>query len=209
MLRFSTNGIRRATTACAAMILAHGAACGPSGDSARSNAGRTSASGDTTRATSAASAPSSPSATATPAAPAARVGVAQTTAHGSYLVDARGRALYLLDDERAAASRCDAMCPVVWPPFLAGTADPAPGNAAVQQRLLGRAALPSGNTQVTYAGHRLYYYLGDAKAGDTNGQHVEDSWGEWYLVSPTGGSVETDGRRTTSGGRRRRGADDR
>jgi hypothetical protein len=40
--------------------------------------------------------------------------------------------------------------------------------------------------QVTLAGHPLYYFSGDSKAGDTNGQGKANIW---HLASPTGDPV--------------------
>jgi hypothetical protein len=42
----------------------------------------------------------------------------------------------------------------------------------------GTAGCPTG--QVTYGGRPLYYFAGDAKAGDTNGQGVR---GVWFAVT--------------------------
>jgi predicted lipoprotein with Yx(FWY)xxD motif len=41
--------------------------------------------------------------------------------------------------------------------------------------------------QVTYAGHPLYYYAGDKKAGDLNGQGF---FSVWYVVSPKGTAIK-------------------
>jgi predicted lipoprotein with Yx(FWY)xxD motif len=40
---------------------------------------------------------------------------------------------------------------------------------------------------VTYAGHPLYYYAGDKKAGDLNGQGFVSIW---YVVSPKGTAIK-------------------
>jgi hypothetical protein len=54
---------------------------------------------------------------------------------------------------------------------------------------------------VTYSGHPLYYYSGDAKAGETNGEGLDGFGAEWYLVSPGGANVEhVTGATNSSGG---------
>ena len=35
---------------------------------------------------------------------------------------------------------------------------------------------------MTYAGHPLYYYAGDAAAGDTNGQGLDAFGAKWYVM---------------------------
>jgi predicted lipoprotein with Yx(FWY)xxD motif len=136
------------------------------------------------------------------------VTVVNSAAHGPILADGNGRVLYLLESDAAGQSGCTEMCLVIWPAYLAAAGTPPTADSGVQARLLGTAARPAGGVQVSYAGHPLYYYLGDSRPGDTRGQRVEDSWGEWYLVHPDGreaspGGGERSGRR----GRGRRGDD--
>jgi len=144
-------------------------------------------------------------ATAAPAAsaPTVRVGVGRTAQYGPFLTDGNGRALYLLEEDGRGQSTCYEMCAVIWPPLLAGQSAPVSADPSVQTNLLGSIPRRGGGAQATYNGHPLYYYLGDSGPGQTRGQHVEDSWGEWYLVSPTGRHVGEDG--DDRGGRRRRG----
>ncbi|MGH8912521.1 MAG: COG4315 family predicted lipoprotein, partial [Acidimicrobiia bacterium] len=99
--------------------------------------------------------------------------------YGDQLVDAEGRSLYLftLDDERT--STCEGACAGAWPPLLG---DPV-ADAGVDQALLGNAERGDGSIQVTYAGHPLYFYSGDASPGETNGHGFNDVW---FLVSPGG-----------------------
>jgi predicted lipoprotein with Yx(FWY)xxD motif len=107
---------------------------------------------------------------------------------GAILTDARGRALYLLEGDGAATNGCTATCTVIWPPYLAGAGAvaPAAGDTLVRASLIGTRARENGGVQITYGGHPLYYYLGDRDSTDVLGHHVEDSWGEWALVSPGG-----------------------
>ncbi len=144
-------------------------------------------------------APAAPAATkaATPATAAAERTTARTASlatatsvtHGRYLTDGAGRALYLLEEDGQGPSRCYQMCVVVWPPYLAGSGQPVAGDSAIRPALLGTRPRENGPPQVAYAGRPLYYYIGDDGPGRTRGHHVEDSWGEWRLVHPSGASV--------------------
>ena len=46
-----------------------------------------------------------------------------------------------------------------------------------------------GSTQVTYAGHPLYYYVGDTRPGQILCQAVLEYGGYWYVVNPDGTPV--------------------
>ena len=141
--------------------------------------------------------------------PGVRVTVVNNSKHGPILADGHGRALYLLEGDAAGESGCTEMCAVIWPAYLAAAGSRPAADPGVQARLLGTATRPGGGVQVSYAGHALYYYLGDSRPGDTLGQHVEDSGGEWYLVNPEGREASSGG--GERGGRRGRGrgGDDR
>jgi predicted lipoprotein with Yx(FWY)xxD motif len=132
--------------------------------------------------------------------------------YGEVLTDAHGRALYVLEADGDCASRCAGMCAVIWPPLAAvGGAAPRTGDARLRAELLGvRAPASGGPPQATYRGRLLYYYLGDRDSTTALGHHVEDSWGEWRLVAPSGALVAGGGVAPESGrGRRGRGRDDR
>jgi predicted lipoprotein with Yx(FWY)xxD motif len=125
------------------------------------------------------------------------------------LTDARGRTVYLLEEDRGGESRCLQMCAVIWPPFL-GSAEspPTAGDSLVRHALIGTRPRAGGGVQVTYGGHPLYYYLGDREPGEALGHHVEDSWGEWAAVTPGGRQIEGDRVGESGRGRRGRGRDD-
>lgn len=103
---------------------------------------------------------------------------------GTYLVDGAGRALYVLEGERGATySRCTGACLGVWPP-LHTIGRPVAAAGVDPGRL---ATVPMhGHAHVAYAGWPLYYYHRDRAPADTTGQYVRDSWGTWYLLSPSG-----------------------
>jgi Secreted repeat of unknown function len=64
--------------------------------------------------------------------------------------------------------------------------------------LVGTTTRSDGKPQVTYDGHPLYLYEGDAKPGDTNGQGVTAFGAAWYVLSAAGNQVS--GPASSSGG---------
>ena len=110
------------------------------------------------------------------------------TALGKVLVDARGRTLYLFEKDKRGKSACYGACATYWPPLLS-PAKARPGSG-VRAALLGVTRRADGKRQVTYAGHPLYTFAVDTKAGQTNGEGLKDFGGSWDVVSATGRAVE-------------------
>ena len=109
----------------------------------------------------------------TTAAQAAGVTVAATSSKlGNILVDGDGRTLYAFTKDKGDQSACSGGCATNWP-ALTGTATAGTG---VQASLLSTSMQANGDSQVTYGGRPLYYFAGDAKPGDTNGQGVGNLW---------------------------------
>ena len=124
--------------------------------------------------TAAPAAPASTAAPATTAAPEAggtTVAVAGS-ALGDILVDGKGRTLYAFTKDQGDKSACSGQCADNWP-ALEGTATAGTG---VEASLLSSAMQAGGDAQVTYDGRPLYYFAGDAKPGDVNGQGVGNVW---------------------------------
>ena len=150
------SALRFAVLATAAAILmVGGAACGSTGGT--TNTESTAASTRTMDVSAAASTP-------TPAPVTVRrrrsrqvqpVKVARTT-YGRVLVDRRGFALYLFTHDRSADSTCYGACAAAWPPYVVAKR---PRGGA--HTLVGSVRRRDGRLQVTYAGHPLYYYVGD------------------------------------------------
>ena len=46
-----------------------------------------------------------------------------------------------------------------------------------------------GRMQVTYRGHPLYRFSGDAGAGQTSGEGLDGLRRRWWVVSPTGNKI--------------------
>ena len=125
-----------------------------------------------------------------PTTKAAEVAVADS-ALGRILVDGAGRTLYLFENDTSTASTCDADCASFWPPFTtAGTPLAGEGASAGE---LGTTKRTDGQTEVTYNGHPLYYYVGDSNPGDTTGQGLDLFGAEWAVLSPAGTKIESGG----------------
>jgi predicted lipoprotein with Yx(FWY)xxD motif len=107
---------------------------------------------------------------------------------GSVLVDARGRTLYLFEKDRHGRSACYGACAAYWPP-LYSAATPRAGRG-VRAGLLALTRRTDGRRQVTYAGHPLYTFAGDKKAGQTTGEGLNDFGAAWDAVAANGRAVE-------------------
>ena len=124
--------------------------------------------------------------TATTKAQAASVDVRDTSL-GKILADSQGRSLYLFEKDTGSKSTCYGACATAWPPFTtSGT--PTAGSGA-KASLIGTTTRTDGEDEITYNGHPLYYYAGDSKAGDTNGQDLNQFGASWYVVSPAGAKI--------------------
>lgn len=122
------------------------------------------------------------------AAKATRIGSAKSSL-GRIVVDARGRTLYLFEKDKNRRSACYGSCAQYWPPLLSHGAPKA--GTGVKRSLLGTTRRRNGTKQVTYAGHPLYRYAGDTKAGQTTGAGLQDFGGGWDPISPTGKKIES------------------
>jgi predicted lipoprotein with Yx(FWY)xxD motif len=112
------------------------------------------------------------------------------TSLGSIVVDSVGRTLYLFEADKAGMSACTGGCAAIWPPLMA-TRTPHAG-PGVQAAKLGTVARSGGGRQVSYNGHPLYTYAGDAKAGDTTGQALDQFGAKWYVVNSGGDKIDSD-----------------
>lgn len=114
---------------------------------------------------------------------------AGSTHRGTVITGSQGRTLYLFTRDTVAASACGASCLTVWPPLVA--AGGVTAGSGVDAGLVGTNDVTVGPLQATYNGHRLYYYTGDFKSGDANGQGLQQFGGTWYAVSVGGGPTRS------------------
>jgi predicted lipoprotein with Yx(FWY)xxD motif len=109
---------------------------------------------------------------------------------GKFLVDAKGRTLYLFEgDTKPNVSSCTTACLSIWPAYTTGGKAPA-AKGGVAAAKLGMTARANGKSIVTYNGHPLYYYAGDSKPGATSGQGLDQFGGGWYVVTPAGDKID-------------------
>jgi predicted lipoprotein with Yx(FWY)xxD motif len=97
---------------------------------------------------------------------------------GSYLVDEKGMTLYIFRNDSPGKSVCSGPCLEKWPVFLAENLQVRCGMRAKNFSTITR---DDGKKQTTYKGMPLYYFSGDAKPGDANGQGLNDVW---FVASP-------------------------
>ena len=151
------------------------AACGGSSTSSSSGSGSTPGYGG--------AAPSAPSTSG-----AASVVSTKTNSLGTFLVDGRGRTLYLWDADHGSTSACSGACAQAWPPLTTTGTPKAAG--AVKAPLLGTTKRADGSIEATYAGHPLYTFAGDTQAGQTTGEGNNGFGAPWWVVTPAGKALQ-------------------
>ncbi|MES2581266.1 MAG: hypothetical protein V4627_00995 [Pseudomonadota bacterium] len=97
---------------------------------------------------------------------------AQPVARDGLLADAAGRTVYTFDKDTAGKSNCSGGCLTAWPLFVAKPGAKAQGD-------FGLIDAEGGQQQWTVKGKPLYYFAGDAKPGERNG---DGSGGTWHVV---------------------------
>jgi predicted lipoprotein with Yx(FWY)xxD motif len=130
--------------------------------------------------------PGSPSSSPSSSPPPASGGTAITVGDSQYgpmLFDQRGQAIYLFTRETTAAPACYGDCADAWPPVL--TTGPPRATGATTAGLLGTTSRTDGTTQVTYAGHPLYFYSNESP-GQVLCHDVREFGGTWLVVTPAG-----------------------
>jgi predicted lipoprotein with Yx(FWY)xxD motif len=117
---------------------------------------------------------------ANPPAPAATSTGLKTTviAGATVLTNGRGFTLYSFAPDTPTTSKCYGSCAAYWPP-VTGTAAASPGLPG----RIGTITRTGGSRQLTYNGHPLYTYIGDAAPGQANGNNLNLNGGLWHEVS--------------------------
>jgi predicted lipoprotein with Yx(FWY)xxD motif len=118
---------------------------------------------------------------------AAAVGLAaHPSPFGTVVFDQRGQALYAFTRDAPSRSSCTGACLAAWPPFLAPSGVRA--LKGVDAKKISTFRRRDGRRQVAYAGHPLYFYVGDPR-GRILCQNVREFGGLWLVVHPSGALV--------------------
>ncbi|HCY15386.1 MAG: hypothetical protein A2Z93_03385 [Curvibacter sp. GWA2_64_110] len=97
---------------------------------------------------------------------------AQPVMRDGVLTDAAGRTVYIFDKDAVGKSNCSGGCLAQWPAFVAKPDAVAKGEFGLID--------VQGARQWTVNGKPLYYFVGDTKAGDRNGNGMG---GVWHVIS--------------------------
>jgi predicted lipoprotein with Yx(FWY)xxD motif len=111
---------------------------------------------------------------------------AGSSSFGRILFDGRGYALYGFTRDPRRKSACTGSCAKAWPPYLVTSRAHAQAGSGVKSRLIGTTTRADGRLQVTYAGHPLYYYVGDRRPRQVLCQNVSEFGGVWLVVRTNG-----------------------
>ena len=112
------------------------------------------------------------------------VSVSKDARLGQYLTDAAGRTLYFYQGDGKGTSNCYEYCAEKFPPVTTN-GKPTAGDG-VNAAGLGTLKRTTGETQVTYDGHPLYYFISDMQPGNTAGDSTRMAGGSWFAMAPNG-----------------------
>ncbi len=106
--------------------------------------------------------------------------ISHTPALGLYLTDTSGKTLYVFTKDTAMTSTCTGTCPAKWPPF---SANPVTAPSVLNPADFSAVTRADGMNQTAFMGRPLYYFSGDTKPGDANGQGFNNLW---YVANVSG-----------------------
>ena len=120
----------------------------------------------------ASTAPAAPAAPAptTPAPAAAIVAKSATSSLGTIVVDGAGHTLYGFTNDAMGTSTCNSGCAQAWPPVIVKTPLAVSG---LNKSLFSTITRADGAEQLKMGKWPLYYFAGDSRPGDANGQGSE------------------------------------
>lgn len=92
--------------------------------------------------------------------------------YNGMLIDVGGCVLYIFDKDEVGKSNCNGQCVVNWLFFVVVVDSKVVGDYSV-------VMCDDGVKQWVFKGKLFYYFVGDVKLGDVNG---EGKFGVWYIV---------------------------
>jgi predicted lipoprotein with Yx(FWY)xxD motif len=120
-----------------------------------------------------------------------QVSVSDVDGVGDVLVDAKGDALYMSEQEAGGMVLCTDGCTAFWEPLtVSGTGSPT--GASSVDGTLGTVERPDGSRQITFDGAPLYRFTEDSGPGVVSGDGFADSFDgrqfTWHVARPGGAS---------------------
>jgi predicted lipoprotein with Yx(FWY)xxD motif len=108
------------------------------------------------------------------------------TDRGRVLTNGQGFTLYVFTRDRRHRDRCVAIagCASIWP--LVRARGMIVAGSGIRRSLLATVRLAHGARQITYAGHPLYTYAGDAVPRSTAYIGAHQFGGSWYAIRASG-----------------------
>ncbi len=171
------------------VVLATAALAG-CGSSSKSSSAKTSSHKSSSTASGAYGAPSSSTSSASTSSGAVTV-TTEHTSLGTVLAAGPNKlTVYMF-----TAKSCTGTCAKIWPP-VTGAAKAAGGASSAK---LGTTTGAGGVKQVTYAGHPLFYFAPDHRAGQVLGEGIHSFGGTWYALTPAGTPVHKAATKPSSG----------
>lgn len=95
-----------------------------------------------------------------------------TVERNGILTSRDGRTLYTFDKDQPGRSHCTGGCLAAWPAFTVANPALAGGDFSIVTR-------DDGTQQWAHKGRPLYFFAGDAKPGDANG---DKQGGVWHVI---------------------------
>ncbi|MCJ7445775.1 MAG: hypothetical protein MUO26_14860 [Methanotrichaceae archaeon] len=108
------------------------------------------------------------------------VNVTQNAKLGNYMTNVTFFTLYYFENDAPGtnSSNCNGTCAINWPPFYVENLIVNPQLDIEDFSVFTRA---DGQKQIAYKNYPLYFYIGDKKAYETNGQGVNKAW---FVINP-------------------------
>jgi len=104
--------------------------------------------------------------------------LSSNSSFGNIITDSLGKTLYFFSTDADGTSGCSSGCIANWPIFYKDSLRLASG---LNISDFGTIMRSDGQKQTTYKGWPLYYYSGDAYAGDVKGDKMG---GAWFVAKP-------------------------
>ncbi|HVP94612.1 MAG TPA: hypothetical protein VMS89_05495 [Methanoregulaceae archaeon] len=106
--------------------------------------------------------------------------ISRNSGLGLFMTDTSGKTLYYFLKDTPGQSACTGNCTKTWPPF---GASPVTAPSVLNVADFSSVSRADGMNQTAFMGRPLYYYSGDTRPGNVNGQGFNNLW---YVANISG-----------------------